>query len=300
MRYCLVPRLRLEQLPIAPQSAQSVDWLIGKLDWGKSLRSWIPEGFESYVRILHPAYIRIGKDRSTREVSVPWTTVSEWSGKRLHASSHIQDLMVRVDGHDWRRRGEGGLEPYQGRLEMTSLSCLLTHLAGKTSTPRKIWMLIWFGYGGTPDTIGLPVDVSEALTRSGRKYVLRLGEIASSEKETEYTLGENPPTFWWPTDRSWFAVCDIDAASTYVGGSKELVEQILKDPVLEAFPADLDDPYGGLYVSSPVVENGEGYVPPRRWFRSFLRHRLFRFRGIQGSGAILFRKERWWEWWMKP
>lgn len=283
-----------------PPSAQSADWLIGKLDWGRTLRSWIPAGYERYARILHPAYISVGKDWSTREVPVPWTIVSEWSGKPLRATSHIQDLMVRVDGHDWRRRGEGGSEPRQGELEIASLSCLLTHLVDATTTPNEIWMLVWFGYGGPPDTIGLPVEVGEQLTRSGRKYVLRLGEIVSSEKEAKHALGENPPTFWWPTDRTWFAVCDIDAASTYVGGSKELIEQILKDPALEAFPADLDDPYDGFYVRSAVVENDDGYVPPRNHFRNFLRHHLFRFRGKPGSGAILYREKRWWEWWMKP
>jgi hypothetical protein len=227
--------------------------------------------------------------------------VSQWSGKRLHATSHIQDLMLRADGHDWRRRGEGGYEPRQGELESASLSCLLTHLAEKTSTSKEIWMLIWTGYGGMSDIVGLPVEVSERLTQSGRRYRLRLGAIDSSEKEFEHTLGEYPPTFWWPTDRTWFVICDLDATSTYVGGSEELIAQILGDPSLEAFPANLDDLYDGFFVKSAVVENDDGYVPPRKRFRSFLRHNhLFRFRNESGSGAILFRRKRWWEWWMKP
>jgi hypothetical protein len=293
--------MHLELLPITPPSAQSVDWLIGELQYGYSLRSWIPPGFESYVRILHPAYISIGKEWSTRQVPVPWTIVSQWSGKRLHATSHIQDLMVRADGHDWRRRGEGGLEPRQGELERTFLSCLLTHLAEKTSTPKEIWMLIWTGYGGMSDSVGLPIEISEGFTKSVRRYVLRQGAIDFSEKVFEHSPGEYPPTFWWPADRTWFVICDIDAASTYVGGSKELIAQILGDPSLEAFPANLDDPYDGLYVKSAVVESDDGYVPPRQRFRSFLRHnRLFRFRNKSGSSAILYREKRWWEWWLKP
>ena len=57
---------------------------------------------------------------------------------------------------------------------------------------------------------------------------------------------------------SWSVSSDIDASSTYVGGSKELIEQILHGPFLETFPADLDDPYGGLYLSNTVVENDGG------------------------------------------
>jgi hypothetical protein len=293
--------MHLELLPITPPSAQSVDWLIGELQYGYSLRSWIPSGFESYVRILHPAYISIGKEWATREVPVPWTIVSKWSGKRLHATSHVQDLMVRADGHDWRRRGEGGYEPRQGELESGSLSFLLSHLADKTSAPKEILMLIWTGYGGMSETVGLPLEISEALTNSGRRYVLYPGAIDFSEKEFEHTLGEYPPTFWWPADRTWFVICDIDAASTYVGGSKELIAQILGDPSLEAFPANLDDPYDGLYVKSVAVQNDDGYVPPRKRFRSFLRHnQLFRSRHKSGGSAILFRRIHWWEWWLKP
>lgn len=85
-----------------------------------------------------------------------------------------------------------------------------------------------------------------------------------------------------------------------MGGSKELIEQILCDPALETFPADLDEPYGGLYVSSPVVDNNDGYVPPRKRFKSFLRHHLFRSRGLSSGSVYVLRESRWWEWWMKP
>jgi hypothetical protein len=207
-----VPKLHLAQLPITPSSTQSVDWLIGKLDWGDSLRSWIPTGFESYVRILHPAYLFIGRGFETRDIAVPWASVSQWSKIPLHATSHIQDLMVRADGHDWSKQGEGGSAPNQGQLERTSLNRLLAHLYETTTTPTKIWLLIWFGYGGPPDTIGLPIEVSEALTASGRKYFLRLGEVASSEEEHGDSIFEHSPSFWWPDDRTWFVSSDIDSS----------------------------------------------------------------------------------------
>ena len=280
---------------MTPVSVQPVDWLIGKLDWGKTLRSWIPTGYENYVRILHPAYITIGKGFETRQISVPWATVGQWSGKPVHGISHIQDLMIRLDGRDWRKQGEGGGEPNQGGMDGESLSCLLADLSEGATILDQILMLIWFGYGGPADAIGLPIKVSEQLTSSSRQYVLRLGEIASSEREADRRPWENPPSFWWPADRSWFVSCDIDASCTYVGGSKELIEQILSDPCLETFPANLDDPYGGLYVTSPLAKMDHDYVLPRFHLWPF-RHR-FRFRkGRTSDGsAILYRKKRWWE-----
>lgn len=292
--------LRLQQLPVTPSSVQPVDWINGKLDWGRTLRSWIPDGFESYVRILHPAYIFVGKGFERRDIAVPWTSVSQWSRKPLHAISHIQDLMVRTDGHDWSKQGEGGSEPNQGRLDRASLNCLLDNLSGATATPTKIWMLIWSGFGGPKDTIGLPIEVSEALTSSGRKYFLRLGEVASSDEEREDSLFEHPPSFWWPDDRTWFVSCDIDSSCTYVGGSKRLIERILSDPALESFPADLDDPLGGLFVTNPVAQVYDGYQPPRNRLKFFLRHRIFRFRGRSNSNTYVLRRLRWWQWWMKP
>ncbi len=54
-----------------------------------------------------------------------------------------------------------------------------------------------------------------------------------------------PPSFWWPADRAWFVSTDIDASSTYVGGSNALVEQLIAESTLEVFRANLDDPYDG-------------------------------------------------------
>jgi hypothetical protein len=38
----------------------------------------VPDGFESYARILHPAYRRL---EDGREEAVTWTTVASWMGE---------------------------------------------------------------------------------------------------------------------------------------------------------------------------------------------------------------------------
>ena len=101
---------------------------------------------------------------------------------------------------------------------------------------------------------------------------------------------------WWPADRSWFVVCDIDATSTYIGGSDKLMQRILNDISLEAFDAQLNDPYEGYYVAPAST----AAVNPRIGFSTRLRHNSlffrFRFGRRQRGGAIYqVRKNRFWK-----
>ncbi|MEO9007921.1 MAG: hypothetical protein ABI401_12490 [Candidatus Dormibacter sp.] len=77
-----------------------------------------------------------------------------------------------------------------------------------------------------------------------RDYLLFNGSIAQ-------TLGwQDGPNLWWPEDRAWCVASEIDFSYTYVGGSKELVEEILRHPDLEALPATVND--GITYNSDKV------------------------------------------------
>lgn len=297
--------MHLQKTPLTPTSAEAVEWVTKKLDWEVTVRAWMPEGYERYVRILHPAY-RIVREEgmSVAQIAIPWSAISEWSGKPLNSQSHIQDISLNADGLDWSENNEMGYAPLQGQLDEASLASLLVHLASETSVLDEIWMLIWTGFGGPPDAVGLPVRVTWSFSRLGREYVLRKGAISSSLDNLEDPRFTNPPTFWWPEDRSWFASSDIDASSTYIGGSKKLIERILKDPALEAFPADLNDPYDGLYVSktpsNPIKRRvSRGELLRENLYRFLFRFR-FRLRHKHSSGAILYRKKRFWEWRIRP
>src|SRR5690349_23203664 len=41
---------------------------------------------------------------------------------------------------------------------------------------------------------------------------------------------------WWPDDRAWCVVTDIDLTSTYVGGSAGCIGELLAHTGLEAWP----------------------------------------------------------------
>jgi hypothetical protein len=61
---------------------------------------------------------------------------------------------------------------------------------------------------------------------------------------------QDGPNIWWPDDRAWCVASEIDLAYTYVGGSKELIEEIVEHPALEALACDIRD--GITYDSDKV------------------------------------------------
>lgn len=247
-----------------------VEWLRGRFAYGPSVRSWIPDEFQSYARILHPAHLWKEDKGSVATKSVTWQEVSVWSGKSLHHASSIHDLSLRLDGTPWSEQGAS--LPLEGQLELPLLDRLATELAKATSTPSAVWLLVWHGYQGSgalfrreggrgrlesiqrrfprmPRFTRAPLDhiaeveISPSLTASGRKYVLEHGSLGRSSNGREVNPVERPPSFWWPEDRAWFVSTDIDSSSTYVGGSAGLIGQLLDDDLLEVFAASLDDPH---------------------------------------------------------
>ena len=61
---------------------------------------------------------------------------------------------------------------------------------------------------------------------------------------------EDGPNLWWPDDRAWCVASEIDFPYTYVGGSNQLIEEILADPLLEALAATTSQ---GITVDSDTV-----------------------------------------------
>jgi hypothetical protein len=68
----------------------------------------------------------------------------------------------------------------------------------------------------------------ELLGRRGRTYFLLSGHVSAAER---FRFGEHwfqSPNVWWPDDRAWLVHTEIDYHSTYVGGSRGLVEELTR------------------------------------------------------------------------
>jgi hypothetical protein len=75
-----------------------------------------------------------------------------------------------------------------------------------------------------------------------RNYLLCPGPVSSVlEPLSSYPM-ERSPNLWWPRDRAWCVVSEIDLQWSYVGGPFGMIEELLDHGELEVLPVDLDDP----------------------------------------------------------
>ena len=127
------------------------NWIKERLgDWasekGRFVGSLVPEGFEAYARVFHPAKLWKA-DRSWEQVR--WSTVASWNGKVVHPQMQfcrIANLDVHLD-----EKPSWGRIPFYGMLPEDECQVLISVLKGFTSTPERCYFSLWHGYGFLDD-----------------------------------------------------------------------------------------------------------------------------------------------------
>ncbi len=191
----------------------------------------VPDAFESYTRVLHPAYRRVGK---YREEAVTWATVASSTGRFTHPLTQFERIAGLGDDPnaqpDWGRRPEAGEDLRELQEPLVRL------LAEFTTTPEVCWICLWESLGGLDLIPGF--DELARVSGPGRRYLLFRGPIRVMTAGTDDPDPGWPdyPQLWWPDDRAWCVATDIDLDSTYVGASRECVARLLADPDLEVVP----------------------------------------------------------------
>jgi hypothetical protein len=279
--------------------------------------SVIPAGFEAYARLLHPV-----SRESTGEETVRWGQVAAWSGQPLDRLARFHDVAIPVPdlppaAPPWDSQG-----PTDGTLSGGDAATLVDVLARHGVS--GCWFGLWSGYGWEnavyllaadapaelrtnppkpPDPIPGRVREGAQLRLPHRDYFVFTGPV---EAALTFVPGQRQtPNLWWPDDRSWFVGSEIDLPWTYVGGTRELIDEVLAHPGLEALPALADDVHGmtvppwleaKLRVAvDELMEHGESTVEisvgavraslrrPTRTRRGLLR--IDRDRGLPGGAT---------------
>lgn len=235
------------------KDVSAASWIVDRLHpFASDLGSIVPEGFEAYARVLHPAW----REESDRRVKVRWSQLARTAGVTLQSTTRFEQLEVSAASHDAE-------EPLVGTLELEQLNVLVELLASFTTTAQSCWFGVWEGYGwmhGPPATVRLvahPPGMSSAppmpewdlpdppppgprMQIPGRALVLYSGPIEAATAFCDFPALQSP-NLWWPHDRAWCVATEIDFRSTYLGAARGLIDRVLNDERLEALPAQLGD-----------------------------------------------------------
>jgi hypothetical protein len=238
-------------------AVENADWIAPRLHPfnAHDVGAVVPTGFTAYARILHPAF--------TREREVRWAEVAAWSGRVIHPEVQFHALVPSLSPDRM------GTEPFiypprNGVLPESQVMALAKLLSGHTTTNDKCWFCQWDGYGDFNASAFVRAYKdswagrwmrwrSEHVWMSFRRSIPRRvpAKRVTPNVQRSYFLFSGPitkaagwrdgPNLWWADDRAWCVASEIDLPYTYVGGSKELIAQVVQDPGLEALPSEVTD-----------------------------------------------------------
>ncbi len=219
----------------------------------------VPEGFEAYVRLLHPLH----------------------DGQRWATTAPIY-LTQGSEPYPYPYPYPEPFQQVEGDMGAELVDALVPKLAAATSTPESCHFGLWNGWGDFhPGSHSVafarrfpwwalldrlrarsehrraePERALEALQHAfvaacpvqpwwgGRDMLLfdgplpRVAAIGTLPLFAE-RLRRRAPQWWWPEDRRWFVATEIDFPWSYVGGSVSLIDSLVAgDSNLEAVRAD--------------------------------------------------------------
>jgi hypothetical protein len=191
--------------------------------------SLVPPVFARYARVLHPAISYEGDD----DVEVAWAAVAALNDRTAHALMQWPSITGSWDFvADDDQPELWNDSPAEGHLLAPVAARLAAVLAAHTADPDDCWFGAW---------IDDATDDDAALHLGRRAFRLVRGPIGLAAANFADEPAEQGANLWFPADRAWCVVTDIDLMSTYVGGSAAAVAAVLADGGLEAWPAGPDD-----------------------------------------------------------
>jgi hypothetical protein len=200
--------------------------------WITEAPGWIlPTVHPAYARVLHPAIRYAGDD----DVEVSWAEVAKANATVAHP---LMQWPAITGGWEFVHEDDQSPlwddSPAEGHLPVSVASRLVAVLRRHTTTPDDCWFGVWAGFGWCAD--------DAAVDLLGREHVLVRGPIDLAAANAAPEPAEQSAGIWWPADRAWCVVTDVDLMSTYVGGSPACIGELLAAPDLEAVPAAVSDP----------------------------------------------------------
>jgi len=218
------------------QSAPDLDaasWVVAGLrGFAESVLSVVPEGFEAYGRICHPAW------RDKPETRVTWREIAAANGRIAHRAMQWPSITGSYRfQHGNSQPGVWDREPAEGTLPQELVPVLVSVLSRYTGTPGRCWFAVWDGYG----SMALSGNDAPAFEIPHRRLLLLTGPITALRTSLCTQPWWQSPSLWWPDDRAWCVETDVDLMSTYIGGSRKCIAELVAHEDLEAATVEPTD-----------------------------------------------------------
>lgn len=255
-------------MPLTPAPDDSpAHWIVESLTtFSYDVRGLVPDRFEAYARVFHPAWLGVEDGHD-----VSWREIAEANGKTPHAGMQFRSITPAgsFDDAGNQKLEQEGLwtsRPSDGDIPRDVAPRLVENLGSCTTASDECYFAYWEGWGdpmpltrmkpgpfaklrtplaqsGTepmvePGTPRSARDMAAHFETPGRGYYLYRGHV--SEVTTAWDgFGGSLPSIWWPADHAWFVHTEIDLDTTFVGASRDCIDALLADEVLETWEVEL-------------------------------------------------------------
>ena len=163
-----------------------------------------------------------------------WADVAARNGRRCHVLMQWPKIVGSMIS------GVDSEPPDAGTLPWPVSGPLRAILSAYTDW-EPCWFGVWDGYGYRvyPEYMAKTKSI-QFQTRGGREWDLYRGPLSMLGTPFLHLTYETAGLVW-SNDRSWWMTTDIDLHSSYIGGTRNLIEDILSALELEAWPSSPDD-----------------------------------------------------------
>lgn len=203
----------------------STEWLTTALSSAipRSWASFLPSGFDSYVRVLHPAY----RHSPEGAEKVTWREVAHSSGTRVRPFSTWEEIAPAQSSLQ---------KPVLGSSPPEVLGPVLRE-ALRSSRPAsgELCLAWWDGFG--PPAVPCP-GPGTRLDLPARTHTVCRWPVDALDR---LLGGRRSPSLLWPSSPGrpdWVVVVEVDDRSTVVAGGVALADRLGALPGLECLVLD--------------------------------------------------------------
>ncbi|MEV6600111.1 hypothetical protein AB0M36_25145 [Actinoplanes sp. NPDC051346] len=235
------------------------DWIVDGVQpfSAQTVCSLIPQGFEAFGRIFHPAYRLLGAQKE----EVRWTVVALANQRQPHPAMEWASITGA-----WRfltQDSQPGLwdqAPSQGSMPLRQAARLADVLTEQTRGPQDCWFAVWEGWGA----LAVSPDELPKVELPGRRMLLFSGSLSAATTSLAANPWDQRANLWWPEDRTWCVATDVNLLTTYIGGSQDCIDALVADSDLETMRISRDQRI--TWDSDKINPLPSGHPDPRpRW-----------------------------------